>query len=195
MRLLIDSDAFSKLGAAGLLQEAAKVLGVPWSECHRLAALPYMLKKGRFAKKLGPSLCAELLPLAEQLLVVPAGPAELVETLTAIPGIDPGEALLFAAAANSKDLLLSGDKRALRSVKEVPGLAERLKRRVVTLEAILLALCTKMGDDHLRSMVGPVLSLDTVIRIAFLDARPAEGLKSYFDAQAKEVAPLVLWSL
>lgn len=194
MRLLIDSDAFSKLGAAGLLPEAAKVLQVPWSDCYRLAALPYMLKKGRFSKKLGPALCVELLSLAEQLPAVPEEPSDLIDTLVAVEGIDPGEALLFAAVADSDNLLLSGDKRALRAVKEVPGLADRLRGRIVTLEAVVLALCAKLGDDHLRCLAKPSLSLDSVIRFAFSDPSPRDGLKSYFNALKGEVAPLVLWS-
>ena len=40
-RLLVDTDAFCKLGVAGLLTDAIGVLGVTVENCGRLAALPY----------------------------------------------------------------------------------------------------------------------------------------------------------
>ena len=44
MRLLIDSDAFCKLAASGLLSDAAALFN---GECGRLPALPHMLRRGQ----------------------------------------------------------------------------------------------------------------------------------------------------
>jgi hypothetical protein len=41
MNLLVDTDAFCKLGVAALLEDAAGVFGARLTECGRLAALPY----------------------------------------------------------------------------------------------------------------------------------------------------------
>ena len=50
---MIDTDAFCKLGTADLLTDAIGVLGVDIGECGRLAALPYMLRRGRLRRAFG----------------------------------------------------------------------------------------------------------------------------------------------
>lgn len=54
MRLLLDTDAFCKLGAAGVFDDALSLLGLSVSDCGRLPALPYMLRKGSLRKEVWP---------------------------------------------------------------------------------------------------------------------------------------------
>ena len=99
MNLLVDTDAFCKLGVAALLEDAAGVFGARLTECGRLAALPYMLRKGNLVRRYGRDTCNALLSHAEAMPIHPTPGATALEPLTQKETIDPGEAQLFAAAA------------------------------------------------------------------------------------------------
>jgi hypothetical protein len=194
MRLLVDTDIFCKLGVAGLLHEAVKVLGVPISECGRLAALPHMLKRGRLAKLYGPDRCGALLPLVEAMPVADAPGTDWIEPFRNVPAIDAGEAQLLALVAQHGLILLSGDKRALRALASVHAVLPSLGGRIVTLEAILIALCWRIGVDAVRQAL-QALQEDLTVKVCFSPGNPdpVDALASYFGAIQREAAPLVLW--
>lgn len=195
MKLLVDSDIFCKLGVAGLLDEALAVLGVPVSDCGRLAALPHMLQRGRLVKLYGADACAALLPKAKEMEVVgPAGEVWL-EPLVDVPSIDPGEAQLLAVVAQHGMIMLSGDKRALRAVAGVAQVVPALQGKMVTLEAILIELCGRLGVGAVRVAVQPLMASDQTVKICFssTNSDPEVALASYFSALEREVAPLTLW--
>ena len=99
MHLLVDTDAFCKLGVAGLLEDAAGVFGTHLSDAGRLPALSYMLRKGRLVNRYGRGACNALVAHAEVLQVHPRPGAAALDPLALNEAIDPGEAQLFAAAA------------------------------------------------------------------------------------------------
>jgi hypothetical protein len=70
MKLLVDTDAFCKLAVSGLLLDAVSLLGADLTECGRLPALPYMLRKGRLRRAFGPEACDALIPLTDKAPVV-----------------------------------------------------------------------------------------------------------------------------
>jgi len=195
MKLLVDTDAFCKLAVAELLREAIKLQGAELSDCGRLPALPYMLGKGRLRERFGPEACDKIAPLAKIMPKIgPPNPTWL-DRLAGIQAIDPGEAQIFAAAAEGKSFVLSGDKRALRSLKHIQEYREALSGRIVVMEAMLLALCDDLGPDLVRRRVEPLRSLDTVIKTCFSPqgSDPNEGLLSYYRSLASELTPLQLW--
>jgi hypothetical protein len=195
MSLLIDTDAFCKLGIAGLIDEAAAVMGVPLSECFRLAALTHMLRRGSLPRQYGRDACEALIPVADRMAILGVVSASWLDRLTGIESIDPGEALLFAAAAEQSCLVLSGDKRAIRSVKNVAGMPAGLDGRVCILEAVLLALCERLGPEEVRMRVGPTAEVDVMVRTCFSmgTGDPREGLRSYYASAVAELQPLSLW--
>ena len=193
--LLIDTDAFCKLGIGGLLPSAADLLGTHLSECGRLPALLYMLRRGRLRKAYGAEACDALVPLAS---IMPAArqPSDAwLGKLVPVQAIDPGEAQIFAAAAEDGALVVSGDKRALRALKDVSGFPDALAGRIVVLEAILLALCDHLGQEAVRQRVSALGALDKVVQVCFSaeNADPRAGLLSYYQSAATELRPLVLW--
>jgi hypothetical protein len=195
MTLLIDTDAFCKLGLSDLLTESVLVLGLKLENCARLPALPYMLQKGSLFKRLGEEACQKLLPIAQSIPSVPEPGNTWLEKLTPIDNIDPGEAQLFASGADFGFMVLSDDKRSMRELRKVKGMLEALKGRIVVLEGILLALCTSLGTNEVRRRVSPIVSLDTMLSICFSSGNnnPMQCLQSYYRNLKTELAPLVLW--
>lgn len=196
MKLVFDTDAFCKLAVAELLEDAAQLLTASLPECRRLPALPHMLRKGRLAKKLGPDACAAMIPIAEAMPPLPVCTNPWLDKLALVEAIDPGEAQIFAlAAAEASLFVVSGDKRALRSLKAVEGITEVLAGRVVVLEAVLLGLCDRLGPNELRQRVAPLMTADRMVQICFsaAGAEPDDALSSYYRSLAEELRPLVLW--
>ena len=196
MRLLVDTDAFCKLSVGGVLDDALHLLQVKPEECGRLPALPHMLRRGQLRRRLGDQVCERLLPIAMKLPLAPQPSPTWLDKLALIPDIDPGEAQLFAAAAESTLLVLSADKRALRSLKDISDVADGLRGRVVTLEAIFIALCDRHGAENVRARVSDLTNHDTMIKVCFSHGTPdpVSALSSYLQTLETELAPLTLWS-
>ena len=119
-----------------------------------------------------------------------------LDRLTPFGAIDPGEAQIFAAAAEAGLIILSDDKRALRVLKDVAGFPGALTGRIVVLEAILLALCEHLGPNKVRRRIQALLALDTMVQVSFSTGNPdpRNALQSYFVSLVAELDPLVLWS-
>lgn len=195
MKLLFDTDAFCKLGIASLLQDVAQIFGAQLQECGRLYALPFMLRKGRLRSLFGGPACDALIPVANALPVMPDPSVAWLEKLTAIEAIDPGEAQVFAVAAERGHPFLSGDKRALIALKNIDDIITVLDGRVVILEAILLALCDRLGQEEMRRRVAPLAAVDRMVAVCFSSGNPdpSTALMSYYRALEMELAPLKLW--
>lgn len=195
MRLLVDTDAFCKLAIGGVLDDAVQLLGADISACGRLPALPYMLRGRKLRKLFGADMCDSLVPRAHGIPAMSPVGNDWLERFTGIPTIDAGEAQLFAAAAEHGMVVLTGDKRALRALKNVSGIATALSGRIVVFEAVLLALCDHLGAAELRRRIRPLVTCDQVVKICFSnpDSDPYEGLRSYFQHLVAELSPLVLW--
>lgn len=193
--LLVDTDAFCKLGIAGLLEEAVAVLGTELTACGRLPALTHMLRRGSLPRTYGAKACEALLTTAERMLAIPAADPKSLDPFVSISDIDPGEAQILATAVGSQALLLSGDKRALRALAALTAQLNALKGRVVTIEAILLELANRIELTELRKRAALLAPFDQTIRICFSsgNADPLSGLRSYFESLESEVSPLGLW--
>jgi hypothetical protein len=195
---LVDSDIFCKLGVAGLLEPSLAVFGVGIADCFRLPALPSMLRRGAIPKMYGAGVCADLIPVAMSMRVAPTPSTESLAPLVGIPKIDPGEAQLFACAAERSLLILTADKRSLTALAAVTGFSEVLVGRIVTLEALLLTLCDRLGVDAVRTAVQPLLLLpkgELTVKVCFSPSNrdPRAALVSYFNALKNDARPLVLW--
>ena len=195
MKLLVDTDAFCKLQVAGLLADVAGLLAARLDDCGRLPALAHMLRRGRLRKLFGDAVCDALVPVAEGMPTMPQPSDIWLDRLTPVEGIDVGEAQLFAAAAETSLFVMSGDKRALRALKDVEGFARALAGRIIVLEAALLGACSHLGADEVRNRVAPIAAADKMVQICFSggSSNPTEALLSYYQSLAAELDPLVLW--
>jgi len=159
--LLCDSDAFLLLGACGLVREAVEILGAGLADLRRPHPLPFMLDRGVLQKRFPPGIrekvkswCAVVEPIMEA-----PSPATR-QRLQSIEGIDDGESNLFGLLfENHGYLLLSGDKRAMRSLRADSGLNDifqSLCGRVCCTEIILLGLLRTLGAETLASALAPL---------------------------------------
>lgn len=196
--LFIDNDILCKLGAAHLFLDAVVALGAYYDQCRRIRALPHMLRKGSLRNHFGPDLARCLGPLANSIDPITVPATDWLSPLTTVPDIDPGEAVIFAAAAQDdqqQSLIMTGDKRALVALKDVLPHRDRLNGRIVTLEAILIHLLDTLCEARLRCDLEPVRHLDGILRLC-LNPENADlfgCLRSYFLGTVNDVQPLVLW--
>ena len=195
MRLLVDSDVFCKLGMGSLLGEALAVLGADIGDCSRLPALPHMLRRGKLIRKYGAEACANILPVAERMQSIPAPDPLWLDRIVSVPTIDPGEALLFAVAAQAGLIIITGDKSSLRALKNIDGYPEALAGRIVVLEAILLALCDRLGHAEVRRRLCFLIPNDKTLQVCFSAGNPdpRSALESCYRDLVSEVSPLRLW--
>jgi hypothetical protein len=145
---------------------------------------------------MGAEAADHLLTLAEQFPVLPQGNDEILERLAEIVEIDPGEAQIFACLTDdSEGMMLSGDKRALRELAGLAGMADLFSSRIVVMEAILRDLCGALGSEVVRERIKCLAGSDRMVGICFSSgvADPIEALHSYLSSLAVEVEPLVLW--
>jgi hypothetical protein len=196
MRLLVDTDAFCKLALADLLQDALGSFGVVPAECGRLPALPHMLRKGKIRRFYGSDSCDRLLVIAESLPEIGHPSASWLDRLARVETIDPGEAQLFALAAEFGLVVISGDKRALHGVKTIEGFPASLEGRIVVLEALLVALCRILGSEEVRRRISVLAGSDQTIKVCFSSGNPdpEAGLRSFYNSLARDLEPLKLWS-
>ena len=195
MRILIDTDAFCKLAIGGVLKDSVRLFGAELTECGRLPALPYMLRRGSLRTKYGPERCDDLVSTMSNMPIVTSSSDSYIDRLTAIRNIDPGEAQLFAKAAETEIHLITGDKRSLRALKNVTVMANVLSGHIIVLESILLALCDHLGTKEVRQRIQGLGRFDSVVQICFseLNSDPVTCLLSYFHGLVEEVKPLILW--
>ncbi len=196
MRLLIDTDAFCKLGVGSLLVDAVGLLGADLRGCGRLPALPHMLRRGKVPKLFGVEACEALVPIAESMPVIEPASDVWLDKLTSVQGIDPGEAQMFASAAERSLIVITGDKRALRSLRSIPSFADALAGRIVVLDALLIALCDHLGVEELRRRIPALAAADKTAKVCFSvgNADPRGALLSYHGSLIVELDPLQLWA-
>ena len=146
-------------------------------------------------KVYGPEACDALLSVVNKVPVAIQPSDAWLDRLTPYGAIDPGEAQIFAAAAEAGLIVVSGDKRALRVLKDIAGFPDALSGRIVVFEAILLALCDHLGPEEVRQRIHALVALDTMVQVSFSTENPdpRDTLQSYYTSSAAELVPLALW--
>ena len=195
----MDTDVFVKLGIASLLDDVYALFGAIAEDCRRLPALPHMLRRGAIPALHGREACARLIPIADAMALAPTPSVAWLDRFANVPQIDPGEAQLFASAAEHGLVVVTGDKRSVIAASKIDGTAEPLARRVACMEAVLVGLCRRLGAKRVRSALGPLVAVedrqDKLVRVCFSDGNtdPVGALMSYFNDIKRNVAPLLLW--
>jgi hypothetical protein len=195
-RLLIDNDALLKLARYGLLDAAVKIFGVSYLDIQILATAKYSLlpAKNRLLRckdEDSANRLEEFLTNSLPLDIANTDPSQL-DALSAVPGIDAGEALLLATAASDpQTFVITGDKRALVSLctdSSISNVANALAGRVVTLEWVLWRL-VKNDFGHTQACVRSKPDVDKALSHAFGVVAPAT-MDSVYEALASYIKHL-----
>ena len=202
MTLLTDNDIVLKLAAFDLLSETCAWLGIAPHEVQALATAKYRLRDPRLADTYGKEGLDRAVAFVGQTSVI--GTPSDTKELDALTGakalgydIDAGEAALFAATSLQPPdfLLTTGDKRCLVNIArfpDAPRVRQRLARRVLCLEQVLLALIGQHGFAFVQARVWDARACDGSVRLAFGYSQPTgeadarAGLESFvrdLDAQ------------
>jgi hypothetical protein len=149
--LCVDSDIFTLMAAAGRLDRLPALAGVAPDAIRRLAALPHMLAKGKAFRDYPQAARDTALAAANVVPGLTERPTDnnTYNRLAGTPGIDPGEALLFAVMAEQPVYwLATADRRSLVSLAtaaEVDDIRQRVAGRVVSFEAVFFRLVEADG--------------------------------------------------
>ncbi|MGY4661155.1 hypothetical protein ACVWZ9_001949 [Pseudomonas chlororaphis] len=146
LKLFVDNDVILKLAQYGILEHLLKLF--PGQDGHVQLLVLDSARYKLLPKRNRTELCKSeevalrieaFLDIATKLTLGDVD-IDLLERLNAAPGIDAGEALLFAAAANGAEgRVLTGDKRALAGLAEqnFDYIGPLLINKVITLEALI----------------------------------------------------------
>jgi hypothetical protein len=171
--LLIDSDIFVLLSAAGLLDDLVDCLGFELSDVRRLDALPHQLQRGRSFRRYDEAARSEALTRCHEVRPIEDRPtsSEHWAKLISVDDIDEGEAFLFVKLAEaSTSLLTTGDQRSLIALGKAEGLhsfRDQIRGRVVCLESALLLLVQNVGAQSVGEALQRLRSINTKIDVLF----------------------------
>lgn len=192
LKLFIDNDVILKLAQYGILEHLPKLftrrgeVQISVLDSARYKLLPKQNPLKLCKSEEAASQIAMLLGIAQKVSVAGVDLAVL-EQLNAVPGIDAGEALLFAAAAaDVYSVILTGDKRALTGLSEhhPEVLALSLSSKIITLEGLIQGF---VELDHLSTQqairskpaVDKALSMVFGVSAAASEESVQAGLNSY----------------
>lgn len=193
--VLMDNDAALKLARYDLLDSALSTLKCAPTDVRVLHTARYTLLPTkaplRYCKD--PASADRLSAFLKQAQTADqaAVNSEWLDVLLAIPGIDPGEAILFAYGAGEPEaVIVTGDKRAIRALCAAPEATEvaaALAGRVLCIETLFAGL---VGQDFAatQTRVRKNGEVDKALTAIFGVAAPAtrasvlEGLDSYQNA-------------
>ncbi|MDR7052898.1 hypothetical protein J2W70_000242 [Pseudomonas koreensis] len=192
LKLFIDNDVILKLAQYGILEHLPKLftrsgeIKVSVLDSARYKLLP---KQNPLKLCKSEEAAAQITTLLDLAQKVSASDVDLnvLEQLNAVPGIDAGEALLFAAvAADAESVVLTGDKRALTGLGEhhLEALAPSLRFKVITLEGLIQGF-VELDHSSTQHAIRSNPAVDKALSIVFgLSAAASEesvqaGLSSY----------------
>ena len=165
-RCFADVDFLLKLAAFDLLDEALMDLEVSPSDLRVTPALWHRLRIGRTSliKKYGAATVERAWVVVSQGAPIVQDFGGNFDQLIRCPGIDPGEALLFLAAADNVNALVAkGEKasnRALASTPVCQDLCTGLAGAIVTLETVLRLMIDRMGAEVVAGRIRASSAID-----------------------------------
>lgn len=204
MPLLIDVDAFSKLAHWRILPELPTLTGEQWSTLSTLGSLVFRAQRASVKpdlKLFQTTMAAQaaVSALSKMACLPDVEPRDL-SAFQDVVDIDAGEAVLLAAMSRNQNLrLLTGDKRALRSLSRADhGLRSQYTGRVILLEQVILCALELYGIHWLRERICVERGIDTAIEIVMgsrcdaVEQAVREGLLSYIQEMSMLCNPALV---
>jgi hypothetical protein len=193
--IFLDSDLFVLHAGAGLLEEFITSTGCALSGARRLEPLPQMLKRGPMVRAYPEGVRQRAEAWCSVVRAVDRAPSpSTLDQLLSVAEIDPGEALLFAAAAEADSALVAtGDRRACAALNAARGLDDvraQLKGRVICLETSLQLLLERVGYLALVESLSAVRECNQTLRVLLPqgEATPERAFREGLESYARELA-------
>ena len=197
--LLIDSDIFINLSAAGLLERSIKLLGFQVKNTRRLDALKNQIQKGsvfqRYSQEIRQTVLADCKKIAP--ITHAPGKYDVQDRLARVDYIDVGEALMFALMAEHPSYFMAtGDKRSLTALaqnSELVSIRNSLAGRIICLETIICLLVQHDGLKPIATSFTPLAPYHKTLRIFFRNGPETSvdhyrnGIESYIRHLEQEV--------
>ncbi|SFB19211.1 hypothetical protein SAMN03159488_02293 [Pseudomonas sp. NFIX10] len=205
LKLFVDNDVILKLAQYGILEHLPKLFIGQNGQIHLLAldSARYKLlpKRNRIELCKTEEAAIQIEGFLDSATKLTSADVDLevLDRLNAAPGIDAGEALLFAAAAKAADgRVLTGDKRALAGLAEqnLDHIGPLLINKVITLEALIqgfVELDHAATQNAVRSnpAVDKALSMVFGVSAAASEESVGAGLGSYVGHVRKSLGEIL----
>jgi hypothetical protein len=192
----IDNDILIKLIALDLFEDAITMLEIDRSKLQILPTARYVFASQKEkAKKYSAEIWDAAIAVVNSCQPIPdlRRDADCMAEIEALQHfrntIDPGEQQLIVATRTQPNfLLMTGDKRCLRTLREIPDpIYARLRGRVVCLEQSILLSIQQLGFEIVKQRVVPRQDCDTALNACFgsgdrsIASNVVASLKSYID--------------
>jgi hypothetical protein len=172
--LLVDSDVFIILSAAGYLERAICLLGFRFEAARRLPALESQLIRGAaFRDRYPDAVRHEALKCCGMVASLTERPddSSVLDSLALVSDIDEGEAVMYALLKEQPSwLLVSGDKRAMCALAATPELSavhNALTGRIICLEALIRKLVERDGIQPVAKAFAPLGAISKTLSVVF----------------------------
>ncbi|MDQ1835231.1 hypothetical protein [Massilia scottii] len=201
-RYFLDVDALCKLAHWNILPILPDLLGCQWPDISTVASMRYRAAASVIKPdaKLFHTQSAASTALRCIERMIPAGvpEPELMATLSDIPQIDPGEAVLMSVtASHPQGIFITGDKRALEALSRHPARA-RLAGKIMCIEQMVKRCLDVKGREWLLANICPNRARDKAVSMVLGSGCDApveslmEGLDSYINQILTMSAPTLL---
>lgn len=205
LKVFVDNDVILKLAQYGILEQLPNLFTGSDGQIQLLtldsARYKLLPKRNRIELCKTEEVALRVEAFLDNAAKVTPADVDLavLERLNAVPGIDAGEALLFAAAASSADgRVLTGDKRALAGLVDLglDHIGPLLINKVITLEALVQGFVVR---DHAstQNAVRSNPTVDKALTMVFGMSAPASeesvqaGLYSYVGHVRKSLGEIL----
>lgn len=202
LKLFVDNDVILKLAKYGILEHLTALFPGP-VDLIALDSATYKLlpKRNRLELCQTEEVADRVQAFLDAAIPASAEPVdvELLERLNGSPGIDTGEALLFAATASADNArVLTGDKQALAGLGGLQDAyySQALASKIIMLEALLQGF-TQIDLGHTQHAVRSNPTVDKALTNVFGVSAPAApdsvfaGLESYKGHAKKTLGDLL----
>ncbi len=184
--LYLDSDIFILCAGVCLLPDLIGAAGFELPQARRLRPLPHMLLKGRIPKKYSAATIEKASAWCSKVKAIDRSPSPALVDQLIMPGIDAGEAFLFALVAESDSIVATGDKRACLALQASDCEAKaQLRHKVICLETALWLLLERVEYPRLAQSLTPAREHNRTLRVLLSQGEETgegsfrDGLESY----------------
>lgn len=193
-----DRDVVVKLASCGFLPRLPELLGIAPGELEVRYLVSLRAQLHRPKKLLRNALYQSHLAdfCSAHSVVDGSSNVKRQEELLRV-GMDPGEALLFAEAEATGGIVVTGDKRALKTYATASSSAQRARIKVVCWEQLLVRVRDVLGYEILRSGCCEGIGCDGLLSLAFSsglatpEAQAMEAIDSYLEGVKQHSADIL----